>query len=161
MVFSSITFLLYFMPLFFLVYFLIPYKFKNHWLVFSSLLFYSWGAPRFIFAFLICSMFDYYATTQFQKSYGKQMLVAAIISNIALLGYFKYSNFFIENFNFISESLFGSSIPWANVILPIGISFLTFEKISYLVDVYRKDRGAQRSYLNYFLFVTLFPHQIA
>lgn len=115
----------------------------------------------FIFAFLISSLFDYYATTQFQKSYGKQMLVAAIISNIALLGYFKYSNFFIENFNFISESLFGSSIPWANVILPIGISFLTFEKISYLVDVYRKDSGAQRSYINYLLFVTLFPHQIA
>lgn len=161
MVFSSITFLLYFMPLFFMVYFLIPYKFKNHWLVFSSLLFYSWGAPMFIFAFLISSILDYYATTQFQKSYGKQMLVAAIICNIALLGYFKYSNFFIENFNFISESLFGSSIPWANVILPIGISFLTFEKISYLVDVYRKDCGAQRSYLNYLLFVTLFPHQIA
>jgi len=161
MVFSSITFLLYFMPLFFMVYFLVPYKFKNHWLVFSSLLFYSWGAPMFIFAFLLSSMFDYFATTQFQKAHGKLMLVTAVISNIALLGYFKYSNFFIENFNFISESLFGSSIPWANVLLPIGISFLTFEKISYLVDVYRKDSGAQRSYLNYLLFVTLFPHQIA
>ncbi|MBL0339972.1 MAG: MBOAT family protein [Bacteroidetes bacterium] len=161
MVFSSITFLLYFMPVFFLVYYLIPYKFKNYWLVASSLLFYSWGAPLFIFAFVASSLIDYFATTQFHKSNGKWFLFASILLNVLLLGYFKYSNFFIDNFNFISETLFGSKIPWSNVILPIGISFLTFEKISYLIDVYRKDCEAQRNYMNYLLFVILFPHQIA
>ncbi|MBL0339801.1 MAG: MBOAT family protein [Bacteroidetes bacterium] len=161
MVFSSITFLLYFMPVFFLVYYSLPYKFKNYWLVFASLLFYSWGAPVFIFAFLLSSILDYLATTQFNKSNGKVYFVLAIVSNILLLGYFKYSNFFIDNFNVISNTLFGSTIPWAHVILPIGISFLTFEKISYLIDVYRKDGGAQGNYLNYLLFVILFPHQIA
>lgn len=161
MVFSSITFLLYFMPVFFLVYYALPYKLKNFWLVISSLFFYSWGAPFFIFIFLASSIFDYLATTQFEKSYGKPMLAVAILVNLVILGYFKYSNFFIDNFNVFTKSLFGSEIPWVKVLLPIGISFLTFEKISYLVDVYRKDCEAQRNYFNYLLFVILFPHQIA
>ncbi len=161
MVFSSITFLFCFLPLFFITYYLLPDKLKNTWLVISSIVFYSWGAPLFIFAVIISCFIDYFVALHFEDRNRKLFLVIGIITNLSLLFYFKYFNFFIGNFNAISESLFGTKIPWSNVVLPIGISFLTFQKMSYLVDVYRKDCEVQKNYWNYLLFVILFPQLIA
>jgi len=161
MVFSGITFLMYFLPAFFLVYFLLPDKLKNAWIVISSILFYSWGAPVFIFTVLISCAIDYLATHRFGKKYGNLFYYVAIGLNIVLLGYFKYAGFFIENFNYIAVTLTEREIPMIHVVLPVGISFLTFQKISYLVDVHRNDCSAQKSFLNYVLFVLMFPQLIA
>src|SRR4029079_763249 len=92
---------------------------------------------------------------------GKIAISLAVLFNVLMLVYFKYAGFFVENFNFISEFLFGSKIPFAKVLLPIGISFLTFQKISYLLDVRRGDCEPQFNFVNYLLYVLLFPHLIA
>jgi len=161
MVFSSITFLIYFLPLFFLVYFLIPDRFKNGWLVLASLLFYCWGAPLFVGVVMLSCAIDFFLALRFRSRNGRLYFIIAIITNVVMLVYFKYANFFVENFNYMAIQLTGQAIPWSKVILPIGISFLTFQKISFLTDVYRKDAEPQKSYWNYLLFVILFPHLIA
>jgi alginate O-acetyltransferase complex protein AlgI len=161
MVFSGITFLMYFLPLFFVVYFLLPNKTKNLWIVISSVFFYSWGAPIFIMAVLLSCFIDYIASNNLQHKYGKIFYYSALVLNVAMLGYFKYADFFIENFNLMVMALTGRSIPLIGVVLPIGISFLTFQKISYLVDVHRKDCKPQENYFDYVLFVLLFPQLIA
>ncbi len=161
MVFSGITFLMFFLPAFFAVYFLLPDKFKNTWIVLASLLFYSWGAPVFIITVVASCFIDYLAVVNLGKRYGKTGYYLAIFLNLALLGYFKYADFFIENFNHIAIALTGYAVPLANVVLPIGISFMTFQKVSYLVDVKRGDCEAQPHFLNHLLFVLLFPQLIA
>lgn len=152
---------MYLLPVFFLVYYSIPDKFKNSWIVLASLLFYGWGAPVFIFTAILSCLIDYYSALQTGKKNGRIYFYIAIALNILMLGYFKYADFFIENFNFIAYNLTGREIPLANIVLPIGISFLTFQKMSYLVDVHRKDCEPQHSFLNYVLFVLLFPQLIA
>lgn len=161
MVFSSIIFLLFFIPIFLLVYYCIPNNFKNTWLVIASLLFYSWGAPTFLPILLVSCTFDFYCSLNFNNKTRKIWLTVSIISNIALLVFFKYSNFILENVNSILFLLDGQNFTWQKVILPIGISFLTFQKISYLIDVYRKDCKPQVVFIDYLLFITLFPHSIA
>jgi alginate O-acetyltransferase complex protein AlgI len=161
MVFSSITFLLFFLPVFLAVYYLLPLKFKNAWIVAASLLFYGWGAPVFIFSVVASCLIDHIAAAQFNKPLRKLSLWLGVGINIALLIYFKYADFFIENFNFIAHTLTGREIPLANIVLPVGISFITFQKISYLVDIYRGDSERQNSFIDYLLFVLLFPQLIA
>ncbi len=157
MVFSSIIFLFYFAPIFFLVYYVLPNKFKNPWILVASTLFYWWGAPTFIFIFIGSCLLDFYAILFYKKKKQLFFFYLAIISNIGLLVYFKYANFFIENIN----ALFSGNIEWGKIILPIGISFLTFQKISYLIDVRRGDGEYQKKFSTYFLFVVLFPQLIA
>jgi len=157
MVFSSILFLIYFLPIFFIGYFLIPNKYKNYWLLLSSILFYAWGALSFLPLLIISCFVDYISARNFKNRHKKSILVIAILQNVLLLLYFKYSNFFIDNLN----TIIGHDIEWTKVILPIGISFLTFQKISYLVDVYRNDCEPQPKFSNYLLFITLFPQLIA
>jgi alginate O-acetyltransferase complex protein AlgI len=157
MVFSSILFIFYFVPFFFGIYFLLPKKFKNAWLIFSSLLFYWWGAPTFIFVLLSSCFIDYFAAIYFSRNNNKLIYLTAIVSNVALLLYFKYFNFFIDNIKYI----IGEDIEYTKVVLPIGISFLTFQKISYLIDVKRKHAEPQQHLGRYLLFVTLFPQLIA
>lgn len=157
MVFSSIIFLLYFAPVFFLVYYLLPEKLKNIWIIISSLLFYWWGAPSFIVILIISCFLDYYLSQLYLKYKNPFLFYLAIISNVGLLIYFKYWNFFIENISLLTNS----SIEWTKVILPIGISFLTFQKISYLVDVKRSKGELQTKFHNYLLYVVLFPQLIA
>src|SRR3989304_3162727 len=99
MVFSSILFLFYFAPIFFLVYYFLPQKLKNTWLIISSLLFYWWGAPTFIYIFILSCLLDYSAAILYSKNGKKVFYYVAIIGNVALLLYFKYFNFFIENIN--------------------------------------------------------------
>ncbi|MCO6500412.1 MAG: MBOAT family protein [Vicingus serpentipes] len=157
MVFSSIFFLLYFSPIFFVVYYLLPNKLRNSWIIVASIFFYWWGAPSFFFILIMSCLLDYYAGVLYIKSKRSLYYYGAITSNVLLLLYFKYCNFFIDTIN---EAI-GYKIEWTAVALPIGISFLTFQKISYLVDVKRKDGEQQSHFGQYFLYVVLFPQLIA
>ena len=159
MVFSSIIFIVYFLPILLFFYFVLPHKFKNGYLAFASILFYIWGAPKFTPILLLSCTVDYFITRYVSRGrISSKWIYVAIVGNVGLLFYFKYINFFFDNLNSIMG---GNGINWEYVILPIGISFLVFEKISYLVDVSRNDYKAQDSFINYLLFVLLFPHSIA
>ncbi len=165
MVFSSITFLLYFLPIFLLGYNLIRKDYKNLFILFASIIFYSWGAPKFIFILLFTTTIDFYLvkTMDVAKSVKarKLLLVLSLLMNLGLLAYFKYSNFFIENVN-ASLSLVGvNGISWVKIILPIGISFYTFETVTYVVDVYRKVHKPLNNFWDYQLYIILFPKLIA
>ena len=161
MVFSGILFLIYFLPIFFLGYYLVPNKHKNHWLVLASLLFYFWGAPVFIMYALFTALIDYLIAKKLSRTKNKRLLFLGILLNIGLLLYFKYFNFFTHLLNDLYEIFDIETQEWSTVILPIGISFLTFQKVSYLIDVYRGDCSPQTKFRNYLLFIFLFPQLIA
>lgn len=165
MIFSSIVFLLYFLPIFLIVYFLIDKKYKNGVILLGSIFFYAWGAPRFIFVILFTTFLDFHLVTWMDKTTNetkrKLMLLLSVSINLGLLFYFKYSNFFIENVN-AALSLFGDKqIHWTKLILPIGISFYTFETITYVVDVYRRIHKPLTKFWDYQLYIILFPKLIA
>lgn len=165
MVFSSTLFLLYFFPIFFLVYYSLPNTFKNSFLLFASILFFTWGAPVFIGVVILSIVVDYFLVQQIFNASGKRRKVFLFLSvffNLALLAYFKYANFFIENVNeLVSNWESNGIVGWKDVILPIGISFFTFKKISYTVDVYRNTHKPFKSIVNYALFILLFPELVA
>ena len=165
MVFSSIVFLLYFLPVFLLIYFLADKKYKNGVILLGSIFFYAWGAPKFIFVILFTTFLDFHLVQWMDKTENeakrKLMLLLSVSVNLGLLFYFKYSNFFIENVN-ACLSLFGDKqIHWTKLILPIGISFYTFETITYVVDVYRKIHKPLNRFWDYQLYIILFPKLIA
>lgn len=161
MVFSSITFLIYFLPLFLLAYHLVPNKYKNAVILISSIIFYSWGGPKFIFVILGTTFLDFFLvktmSSQSDKKSKTLYLVLSLCLNLGLLAYFKYCNFFIENIN----SLFGTNLKWLNVVLPIGISFYTFESLTYVVDVYRGVHKPLKNFWHYQTYILLFPKLIA
>jgi alginate O-acetyltransferase complex protein AlgI len=165
MVFSSVIFLVYFLPAFLLLYFLTPAKLKNLVLLLSSIFFYAWGAPRFIFAILATTTVDFYfvkllynAETEKKR---KLFLVLSLCLNVGMLFYFKYCNFFIDNVNSVLYLITDKQIHWTKIILPIGISFYTFESITYVVDVYRKIHKPLNNFWQYQLYIILFPKLIA
>lgn len=165
MVFSSIVFLLYFLPAFLLTYYFVDKKYKNIVILVFSIFFYSWGAPKFIFVILGTTFLDFHLVqwmSRTQKQLHRRLMLALSVSiNLGLLFYFKYSNFFIENVNSLL-SIFGSNhIQWTKLILPIGISFYTFETITYVVDVYRHVHKPLDNFWNYQLYIILFPKLIA
>jgi alginate O-acetyltransferase complex protein AlgI len=141
MVFSSITFLVFFLPVVLITYSLTPNKFKNILLLLSSIIFYAWGAPKFIFVILFTTAFDFFIVRKMYDEVNltkrKLLLLLSLSINLGLLFYFKYFNFFIENINWALQTANLGSIHLLNIILPIGISFYTFESITYIVDVYR------------------------
>ena len=165
MVFSSIVFLLYFMPVFLLVYYIADAKYKNGIILIGSIFFYAWGAPKFIFVILFTTFLDFHLVTLMDKIQNetkrKLLLLLSVSVNLGLLFYFKYSNFFIENVN-SALSIFGDKqIHWTKLILPIGISFYTFETITYVVDVYRRVHKPLTKFWDYQLYIILFPKLIA
>lgn len=165
MVFSSIAFLLYFLPAFLITYYLVGRKYKNIVILLFSILFYSWGAPKFIFVILGTTFLDFHLVqwmSRAQKQIHRRLMLALSVSiNLGLLFYFKYSNFFIENVNAVL-SVFGTAhIPWTKLLLPIGISFYTFETITYVVDVYRRIHKPLDKFWDYQLYIILFPKLIA
>ncbi len=165
MVFSSIVFLLYFLPAFLLVYYLADRKYKNIVILVFSIFFYSWGAPKFIFVILGTTFVDFHVVSYMSKTesifYRRLVLFISVSINLGLLFYFKYCNFFIDNLNTIL-SVFGSkNIHWTKLALPIGISFYTFETITYVVDVYRKVHKPLKNFWDYQLYIILFPKLIA
>lgn len=165
MVFSSIVFLLYFFPIFLVSYYLVGKKYKNFIILLFSLFFYSWGAPKFIFVIVGTTFFDYHIVKLIEKTEEKSkrkfLLFLSILINLGLLIYFKYVNFFIENINQFFEIIGLNKIGWLSLILPIGISFYTFETITYVVDVYRRIHKPLSSFWDYLLYIILFPKLIA
>jgi len=166
MVFSSILFVLFFLPAFIFAYYIVPKKLKNIVILLGSIIFYSWGAPKFIFVILGTTFLDFHLVKWMSQMktplHRRLMLALSVLINLGLLCYFKYSNFFIENVNAVL-SLLGSEqhIHWTKLILPIGISFYTFETITYVVDVYRKIHKPLDNFWSYQLYIILFPKLIA
>ena len=161
MVFSSLTFLQCFLPLCLLAYFLVPQKWRNGTLFLFSLLFYAWGEPVYVVLMLFSTALDYTCGQMVERHRGqrgaKMALLVSVCVNLGLLGVFKYSDFLISTLN----SLFGTAIPHLNLPLPIGISFYTFQTMSYTIDVYRGEAKAQKNIINFGAYVTLFPQLIA
>ena len=165
MVFSSITFLLFFLPLFIVTYIITPVRFKNWIILLFSLFFYAWGAPKFIFILLGSTIIDFYLVKYMhlsQKNAQKKLLLTLSITlNIGLLAYFKYANFFVDNINNLLGSFGYNTISWAHVLLPIGISFYTFQTLTYSIDVYRKVHYPLNKVQDYLLYIMSFPQMIA
>lgn len=163
MVFSSIPFLYYFLPIVLCCYIIAPAKCKNVVLLLASLVFYAWGEPKFVLLMLISIVFGYLVGIRIEQyrdhnaKKAKWYLILSIIINIAFLGYFKYADFFISNIN----AAMGFSFPLLHVALPIGISFYTFQLISYMVDVYRGTVNAQRNLIHLATYIAMFPQLIA
>ena len=157
MVFTSISFIYYFLPLLLICYFVVPKKFRNIILLMFSVLFYFYGEPKYILLMLIEVLISYVVGLLIDKYKCKNILIIGIFIHVLLFGIFKYFNFVIINVN----NLFHSNLNLLNVVLPIGISFYTFQIISYEIDVYNKKVNAQSNILKYFLYVFLFPQLIA
>lgn len=165
MVFSSILFLLYFLPTFLITYYLVDKKYKNIVILLFSIFFYSWGAPKFIFVILGTTFIDFHLVkwmSLIEKQLHRRILLTLSVSiNLGLLFYFKYSNFFIENVNSFLSIFGDSNIQWTKLVLPIGISFYTFETLTYVVDVYRRVHKPLNNFWDYQLYIILFPKLIA
>jgi alginate O-acetyltransferase complex protein AlgI len=165
MVFSSILFILFFLPAFILTYYLVPKKLKNIVILVFSIVFYSWGGPRFIFVILGTTFLDFHLVKWMAQAkterYRRMLLAFSVSINLGLLCYFKYSNFFIENVNTFLSLMGVSHIHWTKLVLPIGISFYTFETITYVVDVYRKVHKPLDNFWSYQLYIIFFPKLIA
>ena len=162
MIFSSLTFLFVFLPFVLLIYYISKDKYRNYILLLVSLLFYSWGEPKFVILMLVSIVFNYYFAIfidkyRENKRITKVILVGSLIFNIGLLFFFKYFNFFIDNFN----SLFSGNISIMKITLPIGISFYTFQILSYVVDVYREDVCVQKNICYLGAYISFFPQLIA
>lgn len=161
MVFASISFLFYFLPICILIYFLSPNKLKNAVLLAFSLLFYYFGEQLYVIILLISTILDYTCSLCIERFRGtkkaKIFLIISIVGNLGMLGFFKYYDFFVSNIN----SFIGISIPLLKVALPIGISFYTFQTMSYTIDVYRGEVPAQKNFITLFTYVSLFPQLIA
>ncbi|MBQ8837384.1 MAG: MBOAT family protein [Clostridia bacterium] len=161
MLFSSIPFLYYFLPIVIGLYFIVPFKFKNLILLVTSLFFYFYGEPVYVILMLVSSFSSYVHGLLIDKYRGtkwaKVLLVSSVVTSLAMLGFFKYSDFFIENVN----SIFKTDIALLGIALPIGISFYTFQTLSYTIDVYRGDAKVQRSFIRLATYVLLFPQLIA
>ena len=161
MLFSSIPFLYYFIPCVVVVYFAVPKCLKNSVLLLSSLFFYGWGEPKYLILMLVSITQGYVFGRLIEKHRGKKrsklFLTASVLFGLFMLGYCKYADFFIGNFN----TLTGLSIPLLTIALPIGISFYTFQIISYTVDVYRGTVIAQKNYIHLATYFAMFPQLIA
>mgnify|MGYP005849635643 CR=1 FL=1 len=158
MVFSSLLFLYAFLPVCLLLYFLVPgLTGKNIVLLCASLVFYAWGEPVYVFLMLAVAALNWGFGLLLGKKRSKGLLALCVALNLASLVVFKYAGFLVENCN----ALFGAAFRVPQISLPIGISFYTFQALSYSVDVYRKDVGVQRSYWKFLLYVSMFPQLIA
>lgn len=165
MIFSSSLFLLYFLPVFLFFYHLADKKYKNWVILFASLFFYAWGAPKFVFVVVGSVIVDFYLIDFMYKSVVKKtrlvLLTISISINLGLLLYFKYANFFIENVNAIFTGIGINSVEWTSVLLPIGISFYTFQTLTYSIDVYRGTHKPLKNPFQYLVYIMLFPQMIA
>ena len=161
MLFSSVPFLFYFLPCVLLVYFLVPGTLKNGVLLLASLLFYGWGEPRYLLVMLAAIAQGYVFGLLIEKSRGKRRaglyLALSVLLSLGTLAYFKYADFMIRNLN----ALTGLSVPLLSLALPVGISFYTFQILSYVIDVYRGDAPAQRGLIDLAAYIAMFPQLVA
>lgn len=162
MLFSSMTFLFLYLPILLFIYYLANDKYRNVILLVASLLFYAWGEPKYVILMLISIIANYFFALLIdkldsKKNYRKAVLVFSLIFNVGFLFFFKYIDFAILNIN----NLFGTNIETLKLVLPIGISFYTFQILSYVVDVYRKDVAVQKNIILLGTYIALFPQLIA
>lgn len=165
MVFSSILFLVYFLPLFLVIYYLTDKAYKNIIILIGSIIFYAWGAPKFIYVILITTTIDFFLVQKMWESENERLrklfLIISLTLNVGLLFFFKYSNFFVDNVNVALNSIGIKEITWLKLALPIGISFYTFETLTYVIDVYRRVHKPLNHFWNYQTYILLFPKLIA
>ena len=161
MLFSSIPFLYYFLPITLLLYFITPKKLKNTALLIMSLIFYAWGGVQYVTLMLVSIFIGFVFGILIEKAktvrLKKSFMIFSVLLELSLLVYFKYADFFISNFNAAT----GLDVPLLKVVLPIGISFYTFQILSYLVDVYRNEVAAQKNIISLATYIALFPQLIA
>ena len=161
MVFSSLPFLYYFLPAALILYFAVPGFLKNGALLLISLAFYGWGEPKYVLLMVFTILSGYFFGLIIEKYRGRQasrlFLLFSVIVHAGILLYFKYADFFIENFNVVT----GLSMPLLRLSLPVGISFYTFQVLSYTIDVYRGDTCAQKNPVALATYVSMFPQLIA
>lgn len=164
MVFSSILFIFYFLPLTLLLYYAGPSRLRNLVLLVMSLAFYSWGEPVYVSIMLFSTIFDYgnglaieKCLSSGRKRAARAVLLLSVAGNLGILGFFKYSNFFIETVNAVG----GTDFPLLELSLPIGISFYTFQTMSYTIDVYLGQAGAQKNLVQFGAYVAMFPQLVA
>ncbi|MBE6599458.1 MAG: MBOAT family protein [Ruminococcaceae bacterium] len=161
MLFSSLPFLYYFLPCVIILYLIAPKPIKNTVLLLASLVFYAWGEPKYVVLMTVTILLGYIFGLLLERFRGRRsakvFLILSVGVDLAFLGFFKYADFFIANFNAAT----GLSVPLLNIALPVGISFYTFQILSYTVDVYRGDTAAQRNVIDLGAYITLFPQLIA
>lgn len=162
MVFSSLTFLYIFLPIVLILYFLVPKQFRNFFILLSGLFFYAWGEPIYVFVMIASTLIDYFAGLVIfrfghNQKIRKLALFVSVVMNLSLLGFFKYSGFIVENMN----EIFGTQFGAPTTLLPIGISFFTFQSMSYTIDLYRGNIDVQKNPITFAAFVTLFPQIVA
>lgn len=162
MVFSSIVFLYIFLPIMLFIYFIVPNKLKNAVMIIASLIFFAWGEIKYIFIMLLLAIMDYICGQKINKYLGDKnkkriFLFIDIGVNLLILFFFKYSDFIITNINYITHL----NLPLLNIPLPIGVSFNTFQSLSYIIDVYRGTVKCEKSFYNYLTYTMLFPQIIA
>ena len=162
MIFSNIFFLFRFLPLVLLIYYIVPYKYKNGIITIASLIFYSWGEVKYFPIMIASTVVDFFASNTIEKHRGnrrieKICLAVSMCFNLGMLLFFKYTDFFIANIN----AFCGTNIPLLHITLPLGISFYTFQTMSYTIDVYRGKVEAEKNIINFSAFVTMFPQLIA
>lgn len=162
MVFSSTIFLCVYLPLVLLGYYICPKKGRNLFLLIVSLVFYAWGEPKYVFLMIFSILVNYIFGRLMDKNRGRQkrmklLLVLSVVIDLGLLSVFKYTDFIITNVN----AIFGSSFDLLNIALPIGISFYTFQAMSYTIDIYRNDVRVQKNLIDFGMYITMFPQLIA
>ena len=162
MIFSNIFFIFRFLTVVLLIYYIVPYKYKNGIITIASLIFYSWGEIKYFPIMLASTVVDFTASKVIEnhrddKKIMKRALACSMIFNLGSLFFFKYTDFFIFNIN----KFMGTSIPLLRLTLPLGISFYTFQTMSYTIDVYRGKVAAEKNIINFSAFVTMFPQLIA
>ena len=158
MIFSSISFIYYFLPALLIVYFILPNKYKNIILLLFSLLFYFLGEPKYIIVLLLSCIINYYLSKLIDKSkYRKLFLLIAVSYNVIQLLIFKYTDFFIENIN----NILNTNMSYLYIVMPIGISFFTFQALGYVIDVYNKKHKPASSILDFMTYICLFPQLVA
>ncbi len=162
MLFSSITFLFMFLPITVLIYYLVPQKMRNIVLLIASLFFYAWGEPVYVVLMILSILLNYFCGKDIGEKRidpvkGKRSLIFAVVMNVLILGFFKYYGLLMETLNV----LFPYEIPYRELALPIGISFYTFQELSYLIDIYRGNAKPQERLLPFALYISMFPQLIA
>jgi len=164
MIFNSSLFLLYFLPFFLIAYYLLDKRYKNWLLLVTGIFFYAWGAPKFVFFVMGTVVADFLLAGQMNRKEGaarKVMMALSVILNLGLLVWFKYMNFFVEQFQHLLNNPLAEPSGWVKIVLPVGISFITFQKLAYTLDVYRKRQAPFTKLQDFALYIFMFPQMLS
>ena len=162
MLFSSITFLFLFLPVVLAVYYLLPGRAKSVFLLIASLIFYAWGEPVYVVLMILSILLNYFCGRDIKANEddpgkAKFNMIFAVAANLLILGFFKYYGFLLDTVN----AVFSADIAYRELPLPVGISFYTFQAISYIVDIYRGKAQPQKNILYFALYITMFPQSVS